>query len=74
VPILRAKPGKDCSTRKGGFAALHLPRVAAAALIDKKALETRKKHQTRRELSEEVDCGVSASAEVNFAACHSLFL
>jgi hypothetical protein len=42
-PSCGAKPGKDCSTSKGGFAALHLPRVAAAALIDKKALEVRKK-------------------------------
>jgi hypothetical protein len=41
-PFCGAKPGKDCSTSKGGFAVLHLARVAAAALTDKKALEARK--------------------------------
>ena len=40
-PFCGAKPGKDCSTRKGGFAVLHLPRIAAAALIDEKALDAR---------------------------------
>ena len=41
-PFCGAKPGKDCSTRKGGFAVLHLPRIDAAALIDKRAREAPK--------------------------------
>ena len=41
-PFCGAKPGKDCLTGEGGFAVVHLPRIDAAALIDKNALEARK--------------------------------
>lgn len=40
-PYCGAEPGKDCRTRKGGFAILHVVRVAAAALIDTKGSEIR---------------------------------
>jgi hypothetical protein len=40
-PYCGAKPGKDCQTREGGTAVLHLVRVAAAALIDTKGHEVR---------------------------------
>lgn len=40
-PYCGAKPGKDCETRKGGFAVLHMVRVMAAALIDTKGREVR---------------------------------
>jgi hypothetical protein len=37
-PYCGAAPGTDCQTLKGGFAILHLVRVAAAAMIDAKGL------------------------------------
>lgn len=40
-PYCGAQPGTDCQTRKGGFAVVHLVRIAAAALIDTKASEVR---------------------------------
>jgi hypothetical protein len=40
-PYCGARPGKDCETRKGGFAVLHLLRIAAAALIDTQGREVR---------------------------------
>jgi len=30
-------PNQDCATSSGGFAVVHLKRIQAAALIDKKA-------------------------------------
>ena len=40
-PYCGAQPGKDCETSAGGFAVLHLLRIAAAALIDTKGREVR---------------------------------
>jgi len=40
-PYCGAAPGKDCRKSKGGFAILHLLRIAAATLIDTKASEVR---------------------------------
>jgi hypothetical protein len=35
-PTCMPMPGRDCITTAGGFAALHIARVRAAALADKK--------------------------------------
>lgn len=40
-PFCKAKPGKDCTTSKGGFAAVHVARVAAAAAVDAKNRKSR---------------------------------
>jgi hypothetical protein len=34
-PYCKAKPGMDCTTSAGGFAAIHVQRIAAAAAKDK---------------------------------------
>jgi hypothetical protein len=34
-PFCNAEPGKDCITIAGGFAAIHIQRIAAAAAKDK---------------------------------------
>lgn len=33
-PFCKAKPGKDCFTSSGGFSALHVQRIKAAARMD----------------------------------------
>jgi hypothetical protein len=35
-PMCGAKPGHDCETTSGGFSAVHLVRLKAAARADKK--------------------------------------
>jgi hypothetical protein len=35
-PFCGAKPGIDCESTSGGLAAVHILRIEAAALIDKK--------------------------------------
>jgi len=40
-PYCGAAPGRDCRKSKGGFATVHLMRVAAATLIDTNAREIR---------------------------------
>jgi hypothetical protein len=35
-PLCGAKPGHDCETTSGGFSAVHIDRIKAAARADKK--------------------------------------
>jgi hypothetical protein len=47
-PKCKAKAGKDCATTSGGFAAIHLERVKAAALADRKNSLKRRQAQRKR--------------------------